>query len=142
MALADTEIVLRLGESAGAEFHSYWEREIVGAKKAIPGARFRHEQKPTGGAAMALPAEVTIVAGQIMELLQSDIAKEALKTAGTAAGTAIAKFLWEKLIDFFKKPHRAPVPEKVVIIVNRREIIVSPRAMDTNPPKHFEDALH
>jgi hypothetical protein len=134
------EVVFRMGEPTGEQFHRYWDLEVVGAT-AVSSARFNPEQKPAAGAGFVLPAEVIIATGQVIQLLQSDLAKEVLKTAGTAVGTAVAKFIWNKLVDFFKKPQPTPVPEWVMIIIDRREIVFSPRAMEPDPPQDLLNAL-
>ena len=137
-----TEIHFRMGGPTGAEFQRYWDGEVVGAKGTPEArARFRDEQKPAAGMGLALPAEVTLVAEHVLQFLQSGFAQEVLKMAGTAIGAGVAKFIWEKLRDFFKKPQPVPVPESVMIVVNRVEIVFNPHTMDANPSKAFEDAL-
>lgn len=137
-----TEIHFRMGGTTGARFQRYWDDEVVGPKGSPEArARFTDEQKPAAGMGLALPAEVTIVAEHVLQLLQSGFAQEIVKTAGTAIGAGVAKFIWDKLRGFFKKPQPVSVPESVMIIVNQVEIVFNPRAMDPNPAKALEDAL-
>jgi hypothetical protein len=133
-----------MGSETGKKFRSYWDTEVLGANAAPEKrARFVDEQRPSGGLGLALPAEVMLIPHYIAELAQTELGHEVLKTAGAAAGTAVAKFLWKKLRAFFSPSSGAirPQPASVVIIVNRTEIIFDPQHMEDTPPASLIDAI-
>jgi hypothetical protein len=142
----DSEIRLQLGERTGREFEGYWNLEFrsTGAS-GVPQAKFTPEKRRASGFELGFPAEVVLPLGQIVRFLQSDLGKELVKGLGAGLseglGTLAAKFVWDKLRQFFIAHPKEKDPPTVVIVFNNQRIIVDPSHMESSPPRDLEISL-